>query len=213
MPILLVGGEKGGTGKTTIATNLAAVRASTGRDVVLIDTDPQGSAAYWCAVRDQSGDASRIACIQLHGRSIARQIQDTAQRYEDVIVDAGGRDSVELRAALTVADYVLTPIQASQFDTWTLEAMSELITQAGALNPNLYAAVCINRASSNPRVTETPEAQDLANDYEALVLLKATLHDRIAYRNAARAGLGVTEANGDAKAAREIEELHQEIYQ
>ena len=45
--IVLIGGEKGGTGKTTIATNLAALRAMAGRDVLLVDTDPQGSASYW----------------------------------------------------------------------------------------------------------------------------------------------------------------------
>lgn len=212
MGILLVGGEKGGTGKTTVATSLAAVRARSGRDVVLVDTDPQGSAAYWAAIRDQAEDAPRVACVRLHGRAIGHQILDTAERYEDVIVDAGGRDSVELRAAMTVTEQMVAPIQASQFDTWTLEALSELVTQARAINEQLHVRVCINRASTNPRVGEAAEVRELLAEYEDLEMLAATLCDRIAYRRAARAGLGVTELTEDPKAAAEVNALHEEVF-
>lgn len=212
MTVLLVGGEKGGTGKTTVATNLAATLAAQGRDVVLIDTDQQGSASYWCAARDQVEEAPRVASIRLHGQGIGRQIRDTAARYEEVIVDAGGRDSVELRAAMTVADRLLIPIQASQFDTWTLESMARLVEQAQAINERLSAFVCINRSSPNPRVSEAEEARDLLQEYEAFTLLKAALHDRIAYRRAARAGLGVAELGDDSKAIEEVDALYQEVY-
>ncbi len=53
--VILIGGEKGGTGKTTIATNLAALRALAGHDVLLVDTDSQGSASYWASSRDEAG--------------------------------------------------------------------------------------------------------------------------------------------------------------
>lgn len=212
MAIRLIGGEKGGTGKTTIATSLVAARAAAGRDVVLVDTDPQGSGAYWAALRDRDDQVARVACVRLHGRGIGRQLQDTAQRYEDVIVDAGGRDSVELRAAMTVAQQLIAPIQASQFDTWTLEALSDLVEQARAINDELVACVCINRASPNPRVGEAAEARELLAEYANLDLMTATLRDRIAYRRAARGGLGVTELSEDAKAAAEIRALYEEIY-
>lgn len=212
MSILLVGGEKGGTGKTTIATNLAAMRAKAGRDVVLVDTDIQASASLWCSVRDQGGIQPRIACVQLRGKAIATQLRDTASRYEDVIVDAGGRDSVELRAAMTVADSLLIPIQASQFDTWTLESMAELVNQARGINPDLVAYVCVNRASSNPRVGELDEAGKLLDEYEAFKMLETALRDRIAFRHAARSGQSVAEADSDDKAAREVSALHREVY-
>ena len=135
--ILLVGGEKGGTGKTTIAVNLAAMRAHKGRDVLLVDTDPQGSASYWTQVRDEGSVTPRVASIQKFGKGVQQELQDLSKRYQDIIIDAGGRDSVELRAALVVANLALVPIQASQFDLWTLDRMDSLVAQARGFNEKL----------------------------------------------------------------------------
>ena len=104
--IILIGGEKGGTGKTTIATNLAAMRALAGRDVLLIDTDPQGSANYWVQSRDEEKITPRVACIQKFGKGLPAEVKDLAHRYQDIIIDAGGRDSVELRSALVSEAFV-----------------------------------------------------------------------------------------------------------
>lgn len=214
MSILLIGGEKGGTGKTTLATNLAASRAAAGRDVMLVDTDAQGSAAFWAAVRGERDDSPpRVSCVRLHGRGVADQIRDLASRYDDLIVDAGGRDSVELRAAMTVAETLVIPIQASQFDTWTLEAMSQLVEQARGFNPELRPLVVINRASPNPRVGESGEARELIAEYPALDLMQTVVRDRIAYRRSARDGLGVTEVREDPKAVEEINSLYAEVYE
>ncbi len=110
--IILIGGEKGGTGKTTIATNLAAKRAMENRDVLLIDTDAQGSANYWAQSRDDSeAKPHRVACIQKFGKGLQAEVQDLAKRYQDIIIDAGGRDSVELRAGLVVSNKAYIPIQ------------------------------------------------------------------------------------------------------
>ncbi len=70
MSIILIGGEKGGTGKTTLAVNLAALRALTGRDVLVIDTDIQASASYWAQTRDETGVTPRVACIQKFGKGL-----------------------------------------------------------------------------------------------------------------------------------------------
>jgi chromosome partitioning protein len=211
MRITLVGGEKGGTGKTTLAVSLAANRARQGRDVALVDTDAQGSAAFWTALRDET-NAPRVACVRLEGKAIARQITDLAERYDELVIDAGGRDSVELRAAMTVAQRLLTPIQASQFDTWTIEAMSRLIEQAAGFNPDLDAIVCINRASPNPRVAEAQEAQELVTEYETIRLAETVIRDRIAHRRAVRDGLSAEEAGDDPKAAYELQQLAKEVY-
>ena len=211
--IILIGGEKGGTGKTTLATNLAAQRAAAGVDVLLVDTDRQGSASFWATLRDDQADLPAVLCVQVFGKGVARQITDLAGRYGDVVVDAGGRDSVELRSAMVAADRLYVPVQASQFDVWTLEQMDELVAQAGAINPALQAAVILNRASTHPRVQEAAEAESLIAEFEHLNVSGVTVRDRIAYRRAAAEGRGVAEMpEPDAKAVNEMKAWYQAVF-
>lgn len=211
--IILVGGEKGGTGKTTIATNLAALRASTGRDVVLIDTDPQGSASGWCLTRDEAEIAPRVASVQKFGKGLARELEDLAQRYQDIIVDAGGRDSVELRAAMTKAEVLVSPVQASQFDLWTLKALDELVRQAQGFNPTLRTLIVISRGPTHHQVTDAKEAAELLADYETFTLAGSVIRDRTIYRRAAGLGQGVIEfSDQNEKASQEIQLLYEEVF-
>lgn len=214
--IILIGGEKGGTGKTTLATNLAAKRALAGRDVLLIDTDQQGSANYWAQSRDESeAKPRRVACVQKFGKGLQAEVQDLATRYQDILIDAGGRDSVELRAGLVVADRAYIPIQPSQFDIWTLDRMDELVGSAQGFNPDLRAWVVISRVSTNPSVHEFQEAKEILADFNHLTLSEAVIRDRIAFRKAAREGLCVDELkpkNRDRKASEEVEALYKEAF-
>lgn len=213
MSILLIGGEKGGTGKTTLAVNLAALRALQGRDVLLIDTDVQASASYWAQSRDEGQVQPRVACIQKFGKGLQTEVRDLAKRYQDLIIDAGGRDSLELRAALVAAEQVYIPIQPSQFDIWTLGRMDDLVKTAQGFNPDLRAWVIISRASTNPSVNEVAEARNLLADFEHVQLSSAVIRDRIAYRKAARDGLSVEELKPtDSKAGEEMQALFQEVF-
>lgn len=211
--IVLIGGEKGGTGKTTLATNLAAMRALSGRDVLLIDTDPQGSANYWTQSRDDESVVPRVACVQKFGKGLPLEVKDLATRYQDIIIDAGGRDSVELRSGLVVTEKVYIPIQPSQFDIWTLNQMDELVETAKGFNSALQARVIISRSSTNPSVHESEETEKLLVDFPNLDLANVTVRDRIAYRKAAKDGLSVTELKPrDPKAVEEMEALYKEVF-
>lgn len=204
--IILFGGEKGGTGKTTLATNMVAMLSRDSDDVLLIDTDKQGSANSWSLVREEVG--LPIHCMQKFGNGIASAIKDLGKRYEHVVVDAGGRDSVELRASMVVADTLIIPLQASQFDIWTLGAMDELVEQVKALNPNLKAFSVLNRANTNPSVSEVEDAKSAFREIKHIKLLQFVMRDRIAYRRAIRGGLGVFElTQPDSKAAAEVHNL------
>ena len=210
--ILLIGGEKGGTGKTTIATNLAALRALAGHDVLLVDADSQGSASDWARSRNEDGIKPRVACMQKFGKGLQEEVQDLDGRYQDVIIDAGGRDSVELRAAMVVAHKAFVPIQASQFDVWTLGRMNDLVVTAQGFNPSLRAWVVINRGSTNPSVTEIAQAGEALGDFEYLALATSVIRDRIAYRKATRDGISVAEMKSDPKAINEMNALYTEVF-
>jgi chromosome partitioning protein len=211
--ILLIGGEKGGTGKTTLATNLAAKRALAGRDVLLVDTDAQGSASYWAQSRGEAGQR-RVACVQKFGKGLKAEVLDLANRYQDIVIDAGGRDSAELRAALVVAGRAYIPVQPSQFDIWTLDRMDELVGAARGFNPGLRAFVVVSRCSTNPSVSDARDAAEIMADFANLELAVTAVRDRIAYRKAAREGLCVDEIKPrDAKASEEMQALYEEAFQ
>jgi chromosome partitioning protein len=130
-----------------------------------------------------------------------------------VIIDAGGRDSVELRTGLVVAQRVFVPIQASQFDIWTLKSMDDLVETAQTVNPDLQAWVVISRASTNPSVTESSEARELIDDFEHLSLANTVIRDRIAYRKAAQGGRSIAELRPvDPKALDEVKTLFHEVF-
>ena len=211
--IVLIGGEKGGVGKTTLAVNLAAMRSRSGHDVLLIDADKQASANLWAGIRQEDSSARPVPCVQKRGKGLDADIRDLAARYEDVVIDAGGQDSVELRAALTVAHLAVFPIQPSLFDAATLETLAELVAQAQGFNSGLVAAVVINRASTNPRVKEADDARDLIAAYSDLHLLEALLRDRIVFRKTARDGLCVLEADHrNPPAEAEMDALYREVF-
>jgi chromosome partitioning protein len=125
--IILLGGEKGGTGKTTIATNLAGMRNN---NLLLIDTDKQSTASYWCSLRDEGGVYPRVASVQKFDKSVRSECQHLKTKYDDIILDAGGRDSSELRNGLLVADKAIFPLQPSCFDLWTLDRLNTLVETA-----------------------------------------------------------------------------------
>lgn len=211
--IILIGGEKGGTGKTTLATNLIAQHITNNNDTLLIDTDKQGSASTWTQSRDEEGHTPRIPCIQKFGKSLTQEIQDLKTRYQDIIIDAGGRDSIELRASLVIADKIYIPVQASQYDVWTLDQMNELVNSAQALNPALKAYVIINRASTNHNVKEAEEAATFLTDYENLIFSNIVIRDRIAFRKSAGEGQAVFEFTPkDKKAIEELDNLYNHIF-
>lgn len=210
--IVLVGSEKGGTGKTTIATNLAAMRALDGFNVMLLDTDLQGSATHWSRTRGDAKIVPAVFCDRKFGR-IDEEITELTRKFDDIIIDSGGRDSEELRSSMLVADRVYIPISPSQFDLWSLTPMAAMAEKAAGLNRKMKTRILLNRASTNPSVTEAEEAREIIHALDGLEMSAALLRDRIAFRRAVRDGLAVVEMKPrDGKAVDEIQTLYQEIY-
>ncbi len=211
--IVLFGCEKGGVGKSTLATNLAALRVARGGDVILVDTDLQGSASAWTSERDDDDSVPRVACMAKMGRGLSREVQSLAGKYADVVLDCGGKDSEELRGGMVAADVLYIPIRPSQPDVWCLDRMDELVTTARGFNPDLIARVIINCASTNPSVTEADEVRSVISDFPALELSDVIIKDRIAFRRAFRSGLSVSElVPEDKKAVYEIVGLYDEVF-
>jgi chromosome partitioning protein len=211
--IVLIGGEKGGSSKSTLATNIAVVRALSGRDIFLLDTDIQGSASLWSQLRDEADIKPRISCMQKFGQGVQAAVRDLATRYDDIIIDAGGRDSAELRASLVVAHRVYTPVQSSQFDLWSLEKMNELVATANGFNEALRAYIVITRAPTNVMMQEVQEARAFLQDFEHYTLARTIIYERSVWRKASRQGCSIVELDRqDYKASNELKLLCEEIF-
>ena len=211
--IILVGGEKGGSGKTTIAVNLAAMRTKKTNDLLLVDTDKQTTASFWCSMREDNNLTPRVASIQKFEKSVRTEVVALKEKYKDIIIDAGGRDSPELRGALLVANMAIFPLRPSQFDLWTLGRLNTLVDTAKEINEALKAYVVINQASPNPAVKEAEEAKAFISEFENLSLMKTCLYERIVFRRSAIHGMAVVEYKPeDYKATEEIENLYKEVF-
>lgn len=208
--MLLVGSQKGGVGKTTIAVNLAIMRAHTGRNVIVVDTDVQASAWNWLSVREDRDVEPRLECRQLFGRVVDEELPDLAREFDDVVVDVSG-DGMELRAAMLHSDHMCIPIRASQVDVWTLGHMDQLVSELRRIKPAFRADILINAAPS--RGNEVAQAKAVAAQFANLTMLGTVIHDRAAYREAAMQGCAITELHGvDRRAAQEIQALYGELF-
>jgi chromosome partitioning protein len=210
--IIVVGGTKGGTGKSTIVTNLVAIDVGKGHDAILVDSDKQGSAAAWSEVRDQSGsDIPRVPTIQKYGKGLINELKEFARKYQNVFVDAGGYDSEELRAAIVAADLLLIPIRPAQFDVWTLPKIIQIAQQSQIYNPKLQFFFVVNGAHTSPNVKDADDVLELLGDEVAVC--KSVLHHRRAYTKAPMQGMAVTEMGKerDPKAVDEMMSLYEEV--
>lgn len=190
--IYTIGGQKGGSGKTTIATNLAIYLASQNHDVLLVDADDQESASDFTLMRDDRTQGnSGYECVKLTGKTILTQIPKLSNRYQDIVIDAGGRDTESQRAAMVVSNIFLVPFVPRSFDIWTLETVEFLVQEARVPNPNLKAFVFINRA--DPRSAENEESAEKLQQSQVLSFLDTPIVARKAFATAAANGMGIIE--------------------
>ena len=210
--ILLIGGEKGGTGKSTISTNIAVTLANRGCEIIIVDCDPQGTSTAWLTRRNKfCSNLPKVFSVQKTGDTYDT-IKDLSTRYQHVIIDAGGRDSEELRTAMVACEKMYIPLKASQPDLDTTKHMTQLIKLAKSLNHKLDAYIIISMASTHYNLNEDQEAIHLLETSKSIKVSDVIIHERKVYRDAIADGKGVTEYN-NLKATTEINLLMGEVFQ
>ncbi|MCT2043074.1 AAA family ATPase [Pseudoclavibacter alba] len=207
--IISVGSYKGGTGKSTVATNLAVAAALAGHRPILVDADPIATSSRWASDREDDGHTPAISCVQKTG-SLVQTLRDLDQAYTHVIVDVAGRDSRELRSSMSVADLLVIPSRVGQADIDVLQGLNDAIDQALDFNPDLTARILWNCVPTAAFSSELADAQGVVR-YEHLGQLNTALHERKAYRDAMAEGRSVLETNKH-KAATEFAEAAKEIF-
>ncbi|MDK9637859.1 AAA family ATPase [Enterobacter hormaechei] len=209
--ITVVGGNKGGSGKTTTASNLAIALAHEGHDVCLLNGDLQRTAAKHHAEREASGIEPTFTLIEKFD-NLTQTLRGLDEKYDHVIVDVAGRNSREFITSGVVADQIIAPLQCSQPDLDTLTELAQQIEAMRDLNPELKVYCLQSMATTNPvlRGNERKEFLEYLEEFPTIETLQTVICFRKVYRDCMSNGTGVVETNNEAAKA-EIMQLMKEV--
>lgn len=213
--IICIANEKGGSGKSNIAINLAIMLHSLQEDVLLIDSDPQNSIRAFNDIRASKEVPLGFNSVNIFGNSLLSQIELLQNKYDTLVIDTAGRDCDEMREALSISDIVIIPTLPSDMDIAVLDKMIKLFTQYKMFKKDLKAFVVISKASPNPFLHEKiKKLQEhiKAKNIDDLMLCESVLYERELYRNAFSSGMGVVEfAKKNDNALKDFEGFFNEL--
>lgn len=199
--VITVAQQKGGSGKTTLAINLAVEFSRQGMKIALLDTDPQGSLGRWFLTRrDRLGDPGMdLSTASAWG--VSYECEKLRRTHDVVIVDTPPKVDADLRPALREADLILVPVASSHVDLWATDGVLDLVARE-----NRRALVVLNRAKAGTRL-----AEDVAAAAGALAEVTQTrLGQRVVFAETMGNGLAAGEA-GKSAASAEVSALAQEV--
>jgi chromosome partitioning protein len=204
MKVVSVLNRKGGVGKSTIACQLARGIQLEGRNVLVVDTDAQGTASDWGGSQE---DVDTPLVVKIDRATLERDIPKAGQQFDVVIVDGAAKAERMNVSAVKASDLVLIPIQPSAVDIWPVRETIEIIKTRQEITGAPEAAFVISRAITGTNLAST--IQEALGGLE-VSLLQARTHQRVAYAEAMGRGLSVMDI-GAEKASAEIEAMAREV--
>lgn len=224
MKVISIVNTKGGTGKSTIATNIATALAMEGKQVMLVDTDKkQESSMDFAAIRSENEALAEIGSVVITEKTLFKTIKKFAN-MDYVVIDAGAGDNELVRNAMSCSYYgvLIIPVQPSQNDIagtykLTFDLVDDIRSRMDGFEENIY--VVFNRIPANRKMKilneslETMEHLCRENDIK---IMQSSLTDRVAFKESICVGMNVIEyekvkGNSNYKASDELRALVNEI--
>jgi chromosome partitioning protein len=203
--IIAVLNQKGGAGKTTIATNLAHALQLEGHKVILVDSDPQGSARDWNA----ASDSAILHVVGMDRPTLTKDIQSVVDNHDFIIIDGAPQIADLAIAAIKCADIVLIPVQPSPYDIWACEDLVDIVkARQEVTNGKPKAAFVISRVIKNTQLSK--EIGEALEGY-GLPVFKHFTTQRVIYAKSAATGSTVLTNEINEDAASEIKSIANEL--
>lgn len=191
--------QKGGVGKTTMATGIAAVLTESGYKVLLVDADPQGSSLLWKNARK---DDSLFPVVGIPHSELHKDVKQVGAGFDFIIIDGPPSISEVARSAIMAADLVLIPVQPSPYDIWASKDVAKLVSDGQIFKDMLKCAFVINRKIPNTVIGRA--VGESLSKYPHPVL-SSSLTQRVIYAEAAINGQTLNEVDKDGVATKEME--------
>ena len=203
---------KGGVGKSQISFQLAVRFAQDGKKVLLVDCDTQEVSYFYTQLRNET-DEVKFDCIRLLGLDVRKTILRVKKNYDVVLVDVGASDSESLRAATSVCDIVLSPVEPASESIRSLKKnLMPVLEEMKEVNPRLRTYTFLNQSPSTGQDEAITEKH--LKELKGINHIECPLRLRIAFKNSVALGKGIGEMKGrfkDKKAILEFESLYKNI--
>ena len=211
--ITVIANLKGGSGKSTVAFNLAVWLEKNAVPVVGYDLDPQCTFSDLAMLRKEEGNTPDLT---IH--SVRAVLKDQLLKHEgmEVIVDVGAANMAAMKEAMTAADRILIPVPPSQPDVWATQRFLHIISpdlDAIKMNGGQKTVAFINRADTNKSIRETSETEEALRMLPIIdEVMPERLHMRTSFKRSLSEGLAVFEMWPRSKAAEEFRILANALY-
>ena len=212
--VIAIANQKGGAGKSTLATNLAVMFAADKKKVMLIDADTQQNTTLrWHADRAQYEDqVPALDVCGLTARNLLPSTQSFRKQYDYIIIDGGARITAEAHAAVGAADFLIVPVKAVKADVDSTAVFLEVVAQNMEVRDDLVAGILINEVNERTNLAKTM-IEELRAFEDSFGIFENRIGSYQAFRDAISSGLGVVELGGSSseRAANQMRAFYKEL--